>query len=126
MTAALPCSTLGPCAPPRQGLAPWQQARAQALLLEYLDEGISVTRVADACALSRSHFTRKFKLSTGLSPHEWLRHQRVERAKVMLRETGCTLSDIGAACGFFDQAHFCRIFSRLEGVTPQGWRRRLD
>ncbi|MFF7706720.1 helix-turn-helix domain-containing protein [Pseudomonas sp. NPDC007930] len=112
-----------PCSAPR-GLLPWQLRRATTLLCEHLDEGISVTQLAVACGLSRSDFSRKFKASSGRSPHQWLRHARVEKAKQLLEDPRQPLAQISMECGFFDQAHFCRIFSRFEGVSPKGWRQR--
>lgn len=105
-------------------LAPWQRERATALLLEHLESGITVTCLAQACALSRSDFTRKFKASTGYSPQQWVRYQRVEKAKRLLAEANLPLAAIGLECGFYDQAHFCRIFARLEGMPPRSWRQR--
>ncbi|MFZ6046810.1 helix-turn-helix domain-containing protein [Pseudomonas sp. CR3202] len=109
--------------PSRRALAPWQLERALALLLERMDSGIDVTTLAAECGLSRSDFSRKFKVSAGQSPQAWLRLQRVEKAKRLLAEAHLPLAEIGLECGFCDQAHFCRIFTRLEGVTPLGWRR---
>ncbi|PZP25754.1 MULTISPECIES: helix-turn-helix domain-containing protein [Pseudomonas] len=105
------------------GLAPWQERIAKELILAHLDAGITVTRLAEACALSRSHFTRKFKESTRQSPHDWLRHQRVEKAKTLLLKSDLTLTAISMECGFFDQAHFCRVFVRMVGSTPLAWKR---
>ncbi|MBB4864132.1 transcriptional regulator GlxA family with amidase domain [Pseudomonas nitritireducens] len=109
----------------QRDLAPWQQERAQALLLKHLDSGITVSELAAACALSRSDFTRKFKVTTGHSPQAWMRLLRVEKAKQLMRESTFPLAQIGLQCGFCDQAHFCRIFCRLEGITPLGWQRRF-
>ncbi|UCP00770.1 AraC family transcriptional regulator [Metapseudomonas lalkuanensis] len=91
--------------------------------MEHLDIGIDVTTVAARCGLSRSDFSRKFKVSTGYSPQAWLRLQRIEKAKHLLTDARLSLAEIGLECGFCDQAHFCRIFTRLEGITPLGWRR---
>ncbi|WP_371229613.1 helix-turn-helix domain-containing protein [Pseudomonas sp. QE6] len=110
---------------PKRDLAPWQKERAQGLLLKHLDTGISVSELAAACALSRSDFTRKFKVTTGHSPQAWMRLQRVEKAKQLMRESTFALAEIGLQCGFCDQAHFCRIFYRVEGITPLGWQRRF-
>lgn len=110
---------------PKRDLAPWQRERAQALLLEHLDGGITVSDLAAACALSRSDFSRKFKVTTGHSPQAWMRIQRVEKAKQLMRESDFPLAEIGLQCGFCDQAHFCRIFCRIEGVTPLSWQRRF-
>lgn len=110
---------------PKRDLAPWQRERAQALLLKHLDSGIAVSDLAAACALSRSDFTRKFKVATGHSPQAWMRILRVEKAKQLMRESGYPLAEIGLQCGFCDQAHFCRIFYRIEGVTPLSWQRQF-
>ncbi|MDD1509543.1 helix-turn-helix domain-containing protein [Pseudomonas sp. CNPSo 3701] len=105
-------------------LAAWQEAIAKQLMLANLDAGISVAEIAEACALSRSHFTRKFKESTLLSPHVWLRQQRVDKAMELLRDSPLSLTQIAMECGFFDQAHFCRVFAKSQGVSPLAWRRK--
>lgn len=107
-------------------LRPWQQRVAKQLILDNLDTGISVTELAEACALSRSHFTRKFKESTGVSPQQWLRQQRVQRSKALLASSIMPLVDIAAECGFYDQSHFCRTFMKAEGMTPQTWQQQLQ
>ena len=114
-----------PVSAPKRDLAPWQKERAQALLLKHLDVGITVSDLAAACALSRSDFTRKFKVTTGHSPQAWMRILRVEKAKQLMRESAFALAEIGLQCGFCDQAHFCRIFYRIEGLTPLSWQRRF-
>jgi transcriptional regulator GlxA family with amidase domain len=48
---------------------------------------------------------------------------RVERAKELLRDPDRKLVDIAQACGFVDQSHFTRVFSRSEGYSPGRWRR---
>ncbi|MVV49209.1 AraC family transcriptional regulator [Pseudomonas sp. PB120] len=104
------------------GLTPWRERLAKQLILERLGESVEVTELARACALSRSHFSRAFKCSTGLSPQDWIRHQRIARAKQMIQSTDLTLTQISLECGFCDQAHFCHIFTRSEGINPFAWR----
>jgi transcriptional regulator GlxA family with amidase domain len=104
------------------GLAPWRENLVKQLILEGLSDTLEVTELAKACALSRSHFSRAFKCSTGLSPQDWIRGQRIERAKQLIRDTDLTLTQISLECGFCDQAHFCHIFTRSEGITPFAWR----
>ncbi|MDM3886918.1 AraC family transcriptional regulator [Pseudomonas sp. BCRC 81390] len=94
---------------------------AKRLMLERLDTGISVAEVAAACALSRSHFSRRFKQSTRVSPQQWLREQRVMKSKALLKTSTMLLVDIALMCGFYDQSHFCRTFFSSEGMTPQTW-----
>ena len=104
------------------GLTPWRETLAKQLILDRLDETIEVTELAQACALSRSHFSRAFKCSTGLSPQDWIRNQRIARAKQLIQDTDMTLTQISLECGFCDQAHFCHMFTRSEGINPFAWR----
>lgn len=112
-----------PSASHRGGLAPWQSRRAQDLLRENLAEGISLEKLAEACALSPSAFLRGFRKSTGLPPHQWLLTQRVDRAAALMRKAELPLSEIALSSGFSDQSHFTRIFSQQMGISPGAWRR---
>lgn len=104
------------------GLSPWRESLARQLILDHLGETLEVTELARACALSRSHFSRAFKCSTGLSPQDWIRQQRIARAKRLIQNTDLTLTQISLECGFCDQAHFSHMFTRSEGVSPFAWR----
>ena len=104
------------------GLAPWQERRAKELLLERLGCGVSVDEVAAACGLSRSHFGKAFKQTTGRTPHAWLTERRIETAQQMLCST-LPLSQIADACGFADQSHLTRVFGARTGRSPAQWRR---
>ncbi|MCX2900950.1 helix-turn-helix domain-containing protein [Pseudomonas mandelii] len=104
------------------GLTPWRESLAKQLILDRLSETVEVADLARACALSRSHFSRAFKCSTGLSPQDWIRQQRLARAKQLIQTTDLTLTQISLECGFCDQAHFCHIFTRSEGINPFAWR----
>ena len=111
---------------PAQALAPIHEARAKEMLRSHLDGRIAIADVADACQLSRSHFTRAFRLATGQTPHDWLQAQRLARARELLRASDLPLAEVATACGFADQSHFTRVFSRAEGAPPGQWRRALQ
>jgi AraC family transcriptional regulator len=113
--------------PVRGGLAPWQERRAKEILCANLDGGVvSLKDVARECRLSVSHFSRAFRRSMGVAPHNWLLMHRVEVAKEKLRNTPLSLSDVALACGFADQSHLTRVFTGMVGVSPGAWRRALD
>ena len=105
------------------GLAPWQERRAKEMIDAHLDGEILLDELAKQCGLSSSHFSRAFRQSTGTSPHRWLLHQRVERAKRLLRDRHSSLPEVALACGFADQSHLTRVFTKLSGVGPTAWRR---
>jgi AraC family transcriptional regulator len=99
----------------RGGLAAWQLQRARDLINVNLAHDPSIAEIAEECGLSSGYFARAFKRSTGVSPHHWLTKMRVERAKELLKDPRCELADIALLCGFVDQSHFTRVFSRSEG-----------
>src|ERR1700722_2405165 len=107
----------------RGGLAPWQLQRARDFIKANLGDDPSISQVASECGLSTSYFVRAFKQTTGVPPYRWLTKQRVERAKELLQDPGRELADIAQLCGFVDQSHFTRVFSRSEGYSPGRWRR---
>jgi AraC family transcriptional regulator len=104
-------------------LAPWQLQRARDFLNANLGGDPSISQVAGVCGLSSSYFVRAFRQATGVPPHRWLTKQRVAHAKELLQDPGRELSDIAQLCGFVDQSHFTRVFSRSEGYSPGRWRR---
>ena len=111
--------------PLRGGLAPWQEKRSKDMLASDLAGKISLQEVAKACGLSVSHFSRAFRMSTGLAPHAWLLQARVEAAKEMLRQGDTPLSSIALICGFADRSHFTTVFRRRVGLSPSNWRKAI-
>jgi AraC family transcriptional regulator len=107
----------------RGGLAPWQLRRAQEILASRLDETVPMAELAQACNLSPGHFARAFKQATGKPPHRWLMDQRIEKATKLLVDTALPLAEIAISCGFADQSHFTRVFSRSVRSSPGAWRR---
>ena len=105
------------------GLAPWQVRRATLLLLSHNPEDHGLDMLATACGLSRSHFGRAFKASTGMPPHQWLLRHHVQQAVEMLEGTDDSISTIAVKCGFADQSHLSRVFHTFMGTTPADWRR---
>lgn len=90
---------------------------------EALDQDIKLADLAQLVGVSQSHFSRLFKQSTGLSPHQYLLQQRVERAKQLLKYSGQSLVDIALACGFDSHSHFSRQFRKITGTTPTNFRK---
>jgi AraC-like DNA-binding protein len=104
-------------------LTPLQEHRVKSRLLDDLTGDSSLAELAALCGLSRSYFVRAFKQTTGMSPHHWLLIHRARRAKDLLRGTRTPIADIAVACGFADQSHLTRVFSKAFGISPAAWRR---
>ncbi|WFU49467.1 helix-turn-helix transcriptional regulator [Sinorhizobium terangae] len=109
--------------PKRGGLAPWQERRSKEILMERLDGDIALEELAHECGLSRSHFARAFKETTGVPPHRWLLARRIERAQDLLLNSNLSISEIANSCGFADQSHFTRVFTKMVETGPGEWRR---
>lgn len=107
----------------RGGLAPWQERRAKEMLRANLSGDLSLPDLANACRLSSGHFSRAFKQTVGCPPHQWLLHQRIERAKELILSTDDPLCAIALDTGFADQSHFTRVFSQRVKASPAAWRR---
>jgi AraC-like DNA-binding protein len=113
------------CREPRAkgGLAAWQERRVKEVMDARLNGDVSVKALAAECELSIAHFSRAFRASTGMAPHQWLMLRRIEATKSLMRRRDLALSEIAVACGFADQSHFTRAFSKATGISPGAWRR---
>ncbi|MGG6263829.1 helix-turn-helix domain-containing protein [Leptolyngbya sp. AN03gr2] len=89
---------------------------------EHLEETLSLERIAQVVGMSRYHFIRCFKQAIGISPHQYLLRQRVDRAKQLLQNSQMPLSDIADSCGFSNQSHFTTSFKQQTGATPRHFR----
>jgi AraC family transcriptional regulator len=105
------------------GLSPKVLLRAIERLRSDSDEDVSLAALASDAGLSRFHFCRAFKESTGLSPHAWLRQHRLEQAMQMMRDTDASVVSVAAALGYASQTAFAAAFRKLTGKTPSEWRR---
>jgi len=104
-------------------LAPWQVRTATAFIDQHSDRNLQVRDVAAAVRLSPSYFSHAFKESFGQAAKGYIIERRIARAKLLMLTTADSLAHIALACGFSDQAHFCRTFGGLIGQPPSRWRR---
>jgi AraC family transcriptional regulator len=86
---------------------------------------VTLEELAAAAGLSRSHFARAFRASTGCSPFARLRSMRVARSKALLADEALTVAQVSQACGYARQAHFCTAFKAEVGLAPSAYRRSL-
>lgn len=87
-------------------------------------QSVGVEEMARAAGLSRYHFSRRFRTTTGCTPGEYLIRLRLEKAVALLQKPGKLLiKEIATACGFSDSNYFCRRFREHFGVAPGEFRR---
>jgi AraC-like DNA-binding protein len=107
--------------PAMPGREPLAVLRAKDLLRERLAEPPSLEALAAEVNLSPFHFARTFRRATGLPPHAWLKQQRLDQARALLK-AGCAPVNVAAQLGFADQSHLTRQFKQAYGVGPGEYR----
>lgn len=110
--------------PHRGGLSNRQKVRATDFMAAHSRRDVSIAEIAEECGLSRGYFIKAFRAATGVTPHRWLIEHRVSEAKALL-STDMPIAQIASICGFSDQSHLTRVFTRVTGQTPGAWRRQL-
>jgi AraC-like DNA-binding protein len=109
--------------PGARALPPWRFRQVESFVQARLGVGISLADMAAASGLSPMYFAAQFKAATGMRPHEYLLLQRIEQAKIMLRNSKVSILDVAISVGFQTQGHFSTVFKRMEKRTPNDWRR---
>jgi AraC family transcriptional regulator len=105
-----------------RGLAAWQITRVRAYIDSNLHRTIHIRDLSAVARRSMAHFSRKFKLAVGESPHAYVVKRRLERACHLMMTSAEPLSEIALSVGFSDQAHLCRLFRQAFGQSPAHWR----
>jgi AraC family transcriptional regulator len=105
-------------------LAPWQTRKVKEFIETSLDTTIRLRDCASKARLSASYFSHAFKATFGTTVCHYIRQRRIERAQQLMLLSNQPLSQIALACGFADQAHYCRVFRDMVGLNPKTWRRR--
>ncbi|MEM1255985.1 MAG: AraC family transcriptional regulator [Cyanobacteria bacterium P01_H01_bin.21] len=90
---------------------------------EHLDQPIRLADLANIAGMSQFHFSRLFKQSMGVTPHQYLLQQRVEQTKQLLKGTRLAIAEIALQCGFNSQSHMTKHFREATGVTPSKYRK---
>jgi len=104
------------------GLSGQKLRRTMAFIADNYENELSLADLAGVAGMSTFHFARKFKRTTGTSPHQYLIKFRVNRAKALLTGSEMPLVEVSSRSGFSHQSHFTRLFRRLTGTTPQSYR----
>ncbi len=92
---------------------------------EHFAEEVTVAKIADSVALSESACLRSFRQFLGITPIQYLKQFRVEKAAELLRSTRLKTGEIGLECGFSDGSYFIRTFREIKHCTPREYRTRF-
>jgi AraC family transcriptional regulator len=107
----------------QQGLSRRQLDVIDEYISSQIATSVQLQDLADLCSMSRYHFLRQFKESTGIPPHRYLIEWRIAEARKLLCNRTLPIADIAIAVGFNSQSHFTQAFTRISGISPLVYRR---
>lgn len=99
-----------------------QLRRVTDYINENLAQDLQLADLSELLEMSQFHFSRLFKQSMAMSPHQYLIQQRLERAKQLLKATNKSVMDIALQCGFSSHSHLGKLFRQHVGVSPKIYR----
>ncbi|SFU21087.1 AraC family transcriptional regulator [Mesorhizobium sp. YR577] len=97
--------------------APTAIMRARQLIDDEPTAPITLADLARQSGMSRFQVLRGFAKATGFTPHAYLMQRRTDLARRLIAQ-GTPLAEAAAGCGFADQSHMTRMFTRKYGVSP--------
>jgi len=100
-------------------------AAAIRMLDRLLATQISMRAVSASVNLSLRRLTQLFKAEAGISPRQYLRNLRMERARSLLQTSFLSVKEVTFHIGLTDVSHFVRDFKKHYGMTPSEFRTRI-
>ena len=97
--------------------------RLMAFIEEHIsDEELKIDDMAEAIGLGRTVFYEKIRHLVGVSPSDFLRQVRMQRAQQLIARSKMTVSEIAYSIGFTDPKYFTKCFKKVTGMTPSEYR----
>jgi AraC family transcriptional regulator len=105
--------------PQHRNLTNTQLQQAIDYIQDRLGGDLSLIRIAETINISPTYFASLFKQKTGISLHQYVIGQRVDRAIVLLQRTDLRITEIASQVGFSSQSHLTQHIKRATGMTPK-------
>lgn len=83
---------------------------------------LNIELLAEKCGLSASRFKAKFKEEMGVTPHAYINALKIDSAKVYLKDSERSITDIAYLLNFSSSNHFASVFKKYTGQTPTEFR----
>ena len=98
--------------------------RARTYIDECYDLPLDLDEISKQACLSRYHFLHLFREAFATTPHQYLIHRRIEKAKELLRSRRISVTDVCFEVGFQSLGSFSSLFRRCVGAAPVNYRER--
>ncbi|MFZ6744099.1 helix-turn-helix domain-containing protein [Undibacterium sp. JH2W] len=96
-------------------------------ILDYIEDQLDIQMNLEALAtmanMSLLRFLRSFTHATGTTPHAYISERRLQRARLLLKNSNLSIAEIAADCGFAQQSHLGSTFKSRLGLSPQQYRK---
>ena len=106
--------------------SPRKKSQQLKQMLEYIQQhsesDLTIPTMAETFHLSEKYFSRYFRTATGQNFTAYLNTVRIEKARVLLRETDETVLEIALNCGYGSISYFNRVFRQQIGMSPLQYR----
>lgn len=98
--------------------------------LKYIEgnygEQVLLEDVANVSNLSPYYFSKLFKKEMGINFTTYVTKYKIEKAKLMLRNTDMPIVNIASELGYYECGYFTKVFKKIEGITPTEYRSKKD
>jgi len=85
---------------------------------EHVQEQIDMNTLCDVFYMSRSTLQHLFHKEFGCGPMEYFSRMKIRRAREMMREENCNITEIAARLSYGSVQYFSRQFKKISGMTP--------
>lgn len=89
------------------------------------DDSLRIDDMAEAVNMGRTVFYEKIRQLVGVSPSDFLRQVRMQRARQLIAKSNMNISQVAYAVGFTDPKYFAKCFKKETGMTPSEYRDRI-
>lgn len=104
-----------------------RDAKRIKIMLQYIQEHfqqeLQIAQIAGSALISESECLRCFRSTIGITPIQYVKQFRIQKAAGLLTSTNQKIADIAAQCGFFDVSYFTKTFREQKGCTPSAYRK---
>ncbi|MBE8965076.1 helix-turn-helix transcriptional regulator [Nostocales cyanobacterium LEGE 12452] len=92
----------------------------------HLSKELNLKQIAATVGFSPYHFARAFKVTTGLSPYQYVLRCRLELAQQLLQNQKRSLVQVAVEAGFGNQSHMTSVFQRMLRTTPKRYQQEMS
>ncbi|MCG8927694.1 helix-turn-helix transcriptional regulator [Lentzea sp. CC55] len=108
--------------PDVSGLSPSIRYAVDYLRTCFTDPDLTLNRVASVAYMSRYHFSRSFHEQTGHRFIDFVTSLRMDEARLLLRESSTSITEVARAVGYRELSHFQRMFKKRFGMSASAYR----